>query len=807
MTTGCTCTNLSKHRTQAEEALLESENKFRCLAEEALVGIYIIQGSFFQYVNPKMAEIFRYGVEELQGKVGPRDLVLPEDWPKVHENIQKRLGNEVLSIHYEFRGVTKAKEIIYIEVFGTRTLIHGAPAVVGTLLDITERKRAEEEIHILNEELQYKIVQLQAAQEELVRTARKQSEEKLRISEEKFSKAFRISPDSININRLSDGLFLEVNEGFLAITGYHPEEVIGKTSVELGIWVNMEDRQYLAHELSQTGIVDNLEAQFRRKDGTIITGLMSARIIELENELCGLSITRDITDRKRAEQSLRESEETLRRMMDSMPAGIMWFDEKGNIEYCNRYFTNCFGYTTDDIQDVREWFERAYPDPDYRNTYMAGRKAAIETARRDGTPVPARESKIISKDGSERHVIISNYLEHNRTLAIFTDITERELINDQLLKVGKLESLGVLAGGIAHDFNNILTGIIGNISLAQMFLDTTHKAYKPLKQAEKASQRATELAGQLLTFAKGGQPIKKVVSLHKLVSESVSLVLRGTNVDGSIDIPTDLHAVEADEGQIHQAFNNILINAVQAMPGGGTLSVKGENVSLEVNNRIGLSPGEYVSIRFKDQGCGIQRKVLKNIFDPYFTTKTGGTGLGLASTHSIIMKHNGQILAKSEVGKGTIVTIYLPSIGEMYQEFSSEDARDIGIHAGHYILVMDDDEMIRDLATEILKEFGCRVETCVNGDETISLYKTAKEAGDPFSCVLMDLTIPGGMGGKETMRKLLEIDPSAVGIVSSGYSNDPILANYRDYGFSGVVTKPYNTEELGSVLHGLLSQA
>lgn len=356
MTTGCTCTNLSKHRTQADEALLESENKFRCLADEALVGIYIIQGSIFQYVNPKMAEIFGYGVEELQGKVGPRDLVLPEDWPNVHENIQKRLMSEVRSIHYDFRGVTKANEVINIEVFGTRTFIQREPAVVGTLLDITERKRADKEIRRLNEELQHKVVQLQEAQEELVRTAQKQSEEKLRVSEEKFSKAFRITPDSININRLSDGLFLEVNEGFLAITGYSSEEVIGKTSVELGIWVNMEDRQYLARELAQTGIVDNLEAQFRRKDGTIITGLMSARIIELDNELCGLSITRDITDRKRAEHSLRESEETLRRMMDSMPAGVIWFDEKGNIEYCNSYFINCFGYTTDDIRDVHDWF-------------------------------------------------------------------------------------------------------------------------------------------------------------------------------------------------------------------------------------------------------------------------------------------------------------------------------------------------------------------------------------------------------------------------------------------------------------------
>jgi nitrogen-specific signal transduction histidine kinase/CheY-like chemotaxis protein len=387
------------------------------------------------------------------------------------------------------------------------------------------------------------------------------------------------------------------------------------------------------------------------------------------------------------------------------------------------------------------------------------------------------------------------------------DITDRKKLEQEQLKNEKLESLGVLAGGIAHDFNNILTGIMGNISFAQMFLDATHKSHKPLVEAEKASMRATELARQLLTFARGGEPIKKVVSPQLLLNETVSLVLHGSNVRGDVDIPASIHAIEADEGQICQVFHNIIINATQAMPGGGTLAVTARNETISGINTLFLPAGNYVRITFSDQGCGISEDDLKKIFDPYFTTKLTGNGLGLASASSIVSRHGGNITATSVVGTGTTFTIHLPSTGEPFTQVQTgEDSHSAVDHMSGAILVMDDEEMIRVMSAEMLDYLGYRVTTCLNGSEAVELYAAAGQSGAPFSAVIMDLTIPGGMGGKETAEQILAIDPKACLIVSSGYSNDPIMSDYRSYGFAGAVAKPYNMKDFSSLLSSVLAK-
>jgi len=319
--------------------------------------------------------------------------------------------------------------------------------------------------------------------------------------------------------------------------------------------------------------------------------------------------------------------------------------------------------------------------------------------------------------------------------------------------------------------------------------------------------RARELTQQLLTFAKGGAPVKKVVSLRDLVRESVSLVLHGSNVMGTVDIPDSIHAIEADEGQMSQVFHNIIINAKQAMPDGGTLTVTAQNENLNNANSMALPDGSYIRLSFTDQGCGIPNDDLKIIFDPYFTTKSSGNGLGLASVHSIINRHGGYIGASSVVGKGTTFTIYLPSIGETYSKYQTDLVRQTtGDHAGGAILVMDDEKMIRDMTTEMLEHLGYQVTTCENGAGAITLYKAARESGAPFSAVIMDLTIPGGMGGKEAAQQILAINPDVCLIVSSGYSNDPIMSDYRTYGFNGAMAKPYNIVELGQMLSSLLSR-
>lgn len=414
---------------------------------------------------------------------------------------------------------------------------------------------------------------------------------------------------------------------------------------------------------------------------------------------------------------------------------------------------------------------------------------------------------VVRPDGTSKLLGISGtpVLDSNgqvwASLVCFQDITDRKEHENERLKVQKLESLGVLAGGIAHDFNNILTGVVGNISLAKMFVGDTHKAYKPLLGAEKASMRATELARQLLTFAKGGDPVKKVFSLKDLVNECVSLVLHGSNVKCTVDVPDSIHAIKADEGQISQAIHNIIINATQAMPGGGSLTLSARNEMLALNNSMKLPPGTYIRIACTDEGCGISDADQKKIFDPYFTTKVSGTGLGLASTHSIIIKHGGHIKVSSMVDKGTTFTIHLPSIGETFSEYKPVSvSQTVEYQNCGSILVMDDEEMIRDLAAAMLIEIGYDVTTCADGKEAVSHYLSARESGTPFSAVIMDLTIPGGMGGKETAKEILSIDPSAFLIVSSGYSNDPIMSNFSAYGFEGAIAKPYMISELAQVL-------
>ncbi|MGA7828643.1 MAG: PAS domain S-box protein [Geobacteraceae bacterium] len=389
---------------------------------------------------------------------------------------------------------------------------------------------------------------------------------------------------------------------------------------------------------------------------------------------------------------------------------------------------------------------------------------------------------------------------------ITREITERKEHEKELLKIEKLESLGALAGGIAHDFNNILTGIMGNISFAQIFLDNNHKACKPLSEAEKASERAGELAHQLLTFARGGEPVKKLIPLSRLVNETVSFVLRGSNVKASIDMPETIHAIEADEGQINQVFHNIIINAAQAMPEGGTLSVSARNEILSEGNPMKLPGGRFVRLSFTDQGCGIAEEDQKKIFDPYFTTKATGKGLGLASAHSIITRHGGHISVSAETDKGATFTLYLPSTGEPYSLRQTDSPLHTEtVHPGGSILVMDDEKIILDMTTELLEHLGYEATTCDNGTEAIACYKAAWEAGHRFSAVIMDLTIPGGMGGKDAAQQILAIDQDACMIVSSGYSDDPIMSDFRVYGFSGAIAKPYKIVEFGKLLSSSLS--
>ncbi len=381
-------------------------------------------------------------------------------------------------------------------------------------------------------------------------------------------------------------------------------------------------------------------------------------------------------------------------------------------------------------------------------------------------------------------------------------LIQRKNQEDELLKAKKIESLGILAGGIAHDFNNLLTIIYGNISLAKLSEERQGQSYSLLNEAEKAATKAKNLTQQLLTFSRGGAPIKTTASIENLLKDTVNFVLSGSNVRCLFVIPENLWSAEIDEGQISQVIHNIVINSRQAMPSGGTITITAENVTLGDNDVPRLRAGDYLKIVIADQGKGIPKEHLNKIFDPYFTTRENGSGLGLAVTYSIIKNHGGFITAASDVNGGAVFNVFLPASKEKPVE-KQNNGHDSAIMNGK-ILIMDDDSQVLKITRLMLENMGFSVECSRHGEEMIELYRKARENGRPFDAVIMDLTVPGRMGGAQTIARLREYDPSIRAIVSSGYSNDPIMGRYRDYGFSAVLAKPYRREELGEVLANVL---
>jgi nitrogen-specific signal transduction histidine kinase/CheY-like chemotaxis protein len=389
------------------------------------------------------------------------------------------------------------------------------------------------------------------------------------------------------------------------------------------------------------------------------------------------------------------------------------------------------------------------------------------------------------------------------TVIVFHDITDQHRHQDEQQRISKLNSLGVLAGGLAHDFNNLLTTILGNVFVAKLRMVPQDPLAQNLEQAEQACLRAKELTQQLLTFAKGGAPIKTSIALGDLLRKSAIFALSGSSISCHFDIPNDLWPLDADASQLRQVIQNITINARQSMSQSGHFSIRVENVALNTQSSLPsptLPPGNYVKISFEDQGTGIKDQDLPNIFDPYFTTKPGASGLGLATAHSIIQQHQGHISVHSEIGKGTTFTVYLPS------SYSTVNIDPQVIPKGRgRILVMDDEQSICRMVEDALTQFGYEVTVAQDGQAAIDLFSEALASGGKFDVVLLDLTIPGGMGGKEAIQHLRRLDPRMKAIVTSGYSDDPIMSDFQAYGFQGILVKPYKIIDLAKTLESLCS--
>ncbi|MBM3298505.1 MAG: response regulator [Deltaproteobacteria bacterium] len=382
------------------------------------------------------------------------------------------------------------------------------------------------------------------------------------------------------------------------------------------------------------------------------------------------------------------------------------------------------------------------------------------------------------------------------------DLSDKKRQEEEFTRTQKLESVGVLAGGIAHDFNNLLTGIMGNLSLLHESANLGEQDRKRLEAATKASLRARDLTLQLLTFSRGGSPIRRTGSMSQLLMDAAEFSLRGSNVRSEFSIPDDLWSVDMDEGQMHQVIHNLLINAVQAMPLGGVVRVKAENIILTGDTQIPLPAGRYVRISVQDEGNGIEPENISKVFDPYFTTKKDGTGLGLATGYSVVRKHGGLLTVSSRVGEGATFYFFLPA--SCQQPRPKRAAAMTSPSRGGRILFMDDDETIREMAGDLLAAMGYEAVIVRDGKEAINAYVEAKRRGVPFDVVIMDLTVRGGMGGKEALEELLRIDPTVKAVASSGYSYSPVMADFARYGFADVLTKPYDVAGFNRVLQHIL---
>ncbi len=530
--------------------------------------------------------------------------------------------------------------------------------------------------------------------------------------------------------------------------------------------------------------------------------LVAERTAKLERR--NRQLEKDILMRKEAEEALRRSEERYRILseltMDSASSILLMPDGRFQREWVADKLFREYGYDPSEVDTLEKWVGILHPD----DREMA-KKAFAEVL---GGRTVTREGRIIDKKGQQHWILNTIYPrfdERSRRVIGFIsavrEITERKQMLDSIQRIQNLDKLAVLSGGIAHDFNNLLSAMFGYVDMARN-LATDDRMRQLLEKALQSFDRARDLTQQLLTFAKGGVPHKKIGDLAPVIRHAAEFALAGSTVHCRTLFPDDLWLCDFDQNHIAQVISNLVLNAKEAMPRGGTIELSAENVLLEAGFRPSLCTGRYLKIMVRDPGTGIPKDILPRIFDPFFTTKSKGSGLGLAITHSILRKHNGDIDVESAPGQGTVFTIYLPASDGSVAEAIAEKAPIL--KTGGRVLVMDDDTDIRDLAVEMLSSLGFAVVAVPGGSEAIERYAEAKRAGDPFDAVILDLTVPGDVGGVETLEALRAIDRDVVAAASSGYSEDPVIARPAEYGFRESLRKPYRMREMAELMGKLL---
>ncbi|MGB2815195.1 MAG: PAS domain S-box protein, partial [Dehalococcoidales bacterium] len=766
----CVCRDITE-RKRAEQRIKDSEQRY-ISAEQ--VGNF---GHFSRYLDTDRlvwsAGSYRiFGVDPNQWELTRENaykIVHPQDLEKLRKANEKA-GCGTKGLDTEFRIIRPDGKERVIHAVADVTLDNaGKPErLFGTMQDVTERKQAEEQLKAERDKLQ-------AMMSGLARSG---------IGIDIVSQDYRVRFQNETLQERFGNIIGKLcYEHYMALKepcDFCPMvKAIRTNEIESVELTGADGRDY-----------ELLAAPLPNPDGTIDQAI---------------EVIRDVTERKQAEEALRENEEKLLRMFESVSEGITVTDLNGIIIEANAELARIHGLSSPSEmlgKSALDWIHPLEHDralANFKKTMLEDGASGVVQYRllkADGSDFPGELSTSVLKDASGTPVGF---------IATTRDITERRQLEEEQQRSARLESIGTLAGGIAHDFNNVLTGILGNISLAKRHVEPKSKADDRLMEAEKASLRARDLTQQLLTFSRGGTPVKKIVSIAELIPDSAGFALRGSNVSGQFSLPDGLWQVEADEGQMHQVITNLVINACEAMPEGGVLNISAENMVIKKKGVLPLPRGNYVAIAIEDHGVGISERHLDRIFEPFFTTKQKGSGLGLATTYSIIRKHDGYITVESTPTIGTTFRIYLPASDKPAPE-KEEAVAETPLRGRGKILVMDDEEMIREMLNQMLPPAGYEVELTRDGAEALERYRQAKESGHPFDAVIIDLTVPGGMGGREAIKKLLEIDAGVKAIVSSGYATDPVMANYKEYGFTDIVTKPYSVGDVEKILRNIINE-
>jgi PAS domain S-box-containing protein len=752
-----------------------------------------------QYVNQLAARNFGQPPEDLVGR-RMADL-LPPDIGRQRRTQALKVLKTGRSMHFEDRAAGRFYEHYLEPIVDDQRRVE---LLLVCSRDITERRTAEDALRRAKDDFEHR---LHRRTKELVDinkrlqneiNERKRTEAALRESENRFS-SFMDNMPAMAFMKDADGRYIYINRWYEKAFGVRWEDRVGKTDFEVfppeyAEAVTEQDRKVRSQNRPGAAVeslpyLGEIRSQLTykfpvtRRDGAAILG--------------GVAV--DITDLKRTEAALQESFETLVTVLDSTDADIYVADlETYEVLFANKHKLDTFGAR----------------DPVGKPCWEVFRNSC-------GPCSHCNNDRLLDEEGNPTGVHVWEgrnsvtdrwYINHDRAirwldgrwvrLQVATDITDRLKMEEELVKAQKLESLGILAGGIAHDFNNILTAVIGNLILARTDLEKnteTEEAVALLEEAERAAGNAKHLTRQLLTFSKGGSPIKEKSSIAQLIRDSATFALRGSKARCAFQIPDSLWPAAVDKGQMDQVIHNLIVNADQAMPEGGIIHVGAENVSIGARHDPPLEPGRYVRIAITDSGIGIPPEDLAKIFDPYFTTKPQGTGLGLSTVYSIVNKHEGHVDVSSRPGAGTTFYVYIPAADGDARVDSREHPRSPS-HGNGSVLVMDDEEAVRTVTGKLLEELGYRVRVAKEGREAVEAYKESLSAGTPPAAVILDLTIPGGMGGKKTVHKLLEIDPGVKAIACSGYSNDPVMANCGQWGFCAVLAKPFTPRELAEVL-------